>query len=663
MDRNDWIALAQADRVDDAVLVAPAAVPSVPAPSPREAARLAVLHGYRLLDAPADDELSAVVRAAAVVADVPHATLNLIAEDRQCQLTTVGFEGTDSARADSMCALHFEEGLLVHVPDASQDPRFARNPWVDGRLGRVRSYASAPLVSPEGHALGSLCVFDTVPGHVVPERLSVLQDLAGVLVALFERRRQAREAAEQGRRAGEARELAVLAMAEAEARWEQSEAVAETVDVGLVVVDAAGHVTSLNRTARQWHGESPAHLAADGRAPLAPGDLPWSRALRDGSVEDVELVLTTPGQAPRTLVCSGRSMRSGDGTPLGAVVALHDVTEARQREKALARAHATLAEHTARVQALADASRTLAAARDPQQAVCHLVRELTGADAAYLLRPAPADDGAELRAVATVGFPSLEITYPLDEPSLAGLTFTSAEPVFVGDVATHPRASQRWVDLTGVVSGAWHPVVLSGQRTVGVLGVFWRQTRQELGEHVLPVLQTLTGEVAHAAERTELLQRLAEAAERDTLTGLANRRRWDEVIATEVARAARTGEPLSVAVIDLDHFKRYNDTHGHLGGDVLLREFADAALACLREVDVIARWGGEEFVVALPGCAAEDAVTVADRIRAVVPRGQSCTIGVARWRPGLLAQDVVRLADAALYAGKEQGRDRTVVHP
>ncbi len=219
------------------------------APSTREAARLAALRDYRLLDAPADDELTAVVRAAALVAGVPHATLNLVDEDRQCQLTTVGFEGADSARADSMCALHFEEGLLVHVPDASRDPRFARNPWVDGRLGHVRTYASSPLVSADGHALGSLCVFDTVPGPVAAERLAVLQDLAGVLVALFERRRQAREAADQGRRAGEARELAVLAMSEAEARWEQSEAVAETVDVGLVVVDGEGHVTSLNRTA------------------------------------------------------------------------------------------------------------------------------------------------------------------------------------------------------------------------------------------------------------------------------------------------------------------------------------------------------------------------------------------------------------------------------
>ncbi|MEH0826123.1 MULTISPECIES: hypothetical protein [unclassified Micromonospora] len=98
-----------------------------------EAARLQALHGYEVLDAPADDELSAVVRAAAVVAGAPTATLNLIDENRQCQLTTVGFDGGDSARDDSMCAVVFASGRSTHVPDARLDARFAANPWVTSR--------------------------------------------------------------------------------------------------------------------------------------------------------------------------------------------------------------------------------------------------------------------------------------------------------------------------------------------------------------------------------------------------------------------------------------------------------------------------------------------------------------------------------------------------
>ena len=157
-----------------------------------EQERLAALHEYSLLDAPADDELEAVVRVAAMVAGVPFATLNLIDENRQSQLTTTGFEGGDSTRRDSMCAIRFETGDLTYVPDASLDPAYRLNPWVTGQLATVRLYASAPLVTPQGYALGSLCVFDSEPGELNDEQIARLKDLAQVILALFERRRQAR---------------------------------------------------------------------------------------------------------------------------------------------------------------------------------------------------------------------------------------------------------------------------------------------------------------------------------------------------------------------------------------------------------------------------------------------------------------------------------------
>ena len=161
-----------------------------------EQRRLAALHEYRLLDAPADDELEAVVRVAAVVAGVPTATLNLIDENRQCQLTTTGFVGGDSTRRDSMCAIRFEAGRFVHVRDASVDPTYRHNPWVTGDLAKVRFYASAPLVTSQGYALGTLCVFDSEPGELSGEQIARLKDLANVVLALFERRRQARINAE-----------------------------------------------------------------------------------------------------------------------------------------------------------------------------------------------------------------------------------------------------------------------------------------------------------------------------------------------------------------------------------------------------------------------------------------------------------------------------------
>ncbi|AGL18191.1 ATP-binding protein [Actinoplanes sp. N902-109] len=302
-----------------------------------ERQRLAVLHEYHLLDAPAGDELEAVVRVAAMVAGVPTATLNLIDENRQCQLTTTGFQGADSPRADSMCAVHFENGKLTYLPDASQDPQFAANPWVTGQLADVRFYASAPLVTPQGHALGTLCVFDSVPRELSTEQLARLEDLAEVILALFERRRQARINAEL--------------LAEAEARQQFTDAVLETIDVAVAAADPDGHLTLFNRASREWHGldadpsVDPGDFAeryrlfhTDGRTPLTEAEIPLLRALRGGAVRNAEMIIAPEGRRPVHVVADGRALTAADGRPLGAVVVMADVTADRQRREALEQA-------------------------------------------------------------------------------------------------------------------------------------------------------------------------------------------------------------------------------------------------------------------------------------------------------------------------------------
>jgi len=189
----------------------------------------------------------------------------------------------------------------------------------------------------------------------------------------------------------------------------------------------------------------------------------------------------------------------------------------------------------------------------------------------------------------------------------------------------------------------------------------WRTPVPELCATTLGVLSVLGGEAARAIERGDLLEQLARAADRDQLTGLANRRRWDELSGVEVSRARRSGLPLTLLLLDLDHFKVFNDTFGHGTGDALLRDFGSAASGCLRDGDLIARWGGEEFAVALPACTAEGARPVAERILAAVPHGQTATVGIAQWVPGESVGDTLARADAALYCGKRAGRDRAVL--
>ncbi|MBM7775568.1 PAS domain S-box-containing protein [Actinokineospora baliensis] len=314
-----------------------------------EIARLAALHEYGVLDAPADDELSAVVRVAAHVAGVPTASLNLLDEHRQCQLTTVGFDGANSPRVDSMCETVVSTGVAVHVPDASLDDRFADNPWVTGAIGKVRGYLSVPLITPDGHVLGTLCAFDTETREFTDDQVAALGDLARVVLGLFERRKHARITSALAAEAESARALAENYARDLEARQELTDAVHETIDVAIVACDEHGRLTLFNRASRDWHGLDPdpeldpadwSHryslYAADGVTPLAQDDVPLRRALTTGSVADVEMVIAPHGREPVRVVCTGRALKRADGTPLGAVVSMSDVTVERAQRQELA---------------------------------------------------------------------------------------------------------------------------------------------------------------------------------------------------------------------------------------------------------------------------------------------------------------------------------------
>jgi diguanylate cyclase (GGDEF)-like protein len=153
---------------------------------------------------------------------------------------------------------------------------------------------------------------------------------------------------------------------------------------------------------------------------------------------------------------------------------------------------------------------------------------------------------------------------------------------------------------------------------------------------------------------------LAALAHNDGLTGVPNRRAWDLELPREMARARRSKTPVSIALLDVDHFKLYNDRFGHQAGDELLKEAAAAWRAQLRVGDLIARYGGEEFGVVLPGLAVDQAVEVIDRIRQATPLGQTVSAGVACWDGVEGPEHLVARADTALYRAKHYGRDRVV---
>lgn len=218
--------------------------------------------------------------------------------------------------------------------------------------------------------------------------------------------------------------------------------------------------------------------------------------------------------------------------------------------------------------------------------------------------------------------------------------------------------------------GRCAPLVAVGE-TLGILTV--RPRAERLAGEDCRRIDMVADWLALPVANLRLRERLQELTHRDPLTGLFNRRYLDETLRQEMARAARHAEPLAIAILDLDHFKRLNDRWGHDAGDAVLRAFGGHLGRTVRASDVVCRYGGEEFVIICPGCTGPGLVAVLERIRldwvaAPVerPAGPSLastfSAGVAEHRPGSPdGAALLQAADQALYEAKRAGRDRVVL--
>lgn len=195
---------------------------------------------------------------------------------------------------------------------------------------------------------------------------------------------------------------------------------------------------------------------------------------------------------------------------------------------------------------------------------------------------------------------------------------------------------------------------------------------------MLPAVAVLTARLSRiryrlSQQREELARALAQLqaiATRDELTGLPNRRQVQALMDQELLRAGRHGHAFCIAMIDLDHFKRVNDAHGHAAGDAVLRAFAQAGQTALRATDVLARWGGEEFLVLMPDTEMPMALVGMERLRQHIGAqpvstgdGQTLhitvSLGLTAHRPGETLAQTLERADQLLYQAKREGRDRT----
>jgi diguanylate cyclase (GGDEF)-like protein len=273
----------------------------------------------------------------------------------------------------------------------------------------------------------------------------------------------------------------------------------------------------------------------------------------------------------------------------------------------------------------ANLARELCRGGDTRGRICQAIRELTSAD--YVLLAEPDDRG--------------------------GRQLTSSIGVALG--------SDAWnlAEKPAPVATVLHEPLALDDQQVGVLTIGWHHRIRPLPDRTRMLMSMFAAEGAVAINREHLLSQLEYLARRDELTGLLNRRVLGEQLECELTTAREHDRPLSLVMLDLDRFKNYNDAHGHQAGDRLLKTSAAAWVAELRSTDVIARYGGEEFIVILPNCTIDVAVIKADRLRAVVGNGATCSAGVATLDGSESGAQLIGRADHALYQAKERGRNCT----
>ncbi|MBX7159309.1 MAG: sensor domain-containing diguanylate cyclase [Acidimicrobiia bacterium] len=208
------------------------------------------------------------------------------------------------------------------------------------------------------------------------------------------------------------------------------------------------------------------------------------------------------------------------------------------------------------------------------------------------------------------------------------------------------------------------PMTLDGA-VLGVVQFDFSPGAGGIPERTRSLCEAVVAHAGVALARAHRTNELSYLATTDPLTGLANRRRLDSDLVREISRSDRGGEPLAVAMIDIDHFKAYNDEHGHLEGDLLLATFSRYLGAQVRAMDAVGRYGGEEFLLLLPNTTAREAEAVAVRLLRAWRSDSPATfsVGVAQWDAGESPEALIARADAALYEAKAAGRDRVRVAP
>ena len=575
-----------------------------------DAERLAALRGLGLLDTEPESGFDDLVLLASQVCDTPMAAISLVDDRRQWFKSRRGFSAVETPRADAFCTHTIEQRDVLEVPDAWADARFLASPLVTGEMG-VRFYAAAPLVTPDGHAIGTLCVMDRRPRQLDREQRAALHALAGQAMAQIVLREHMKLTERLERR--------FRALVE------------RSADL-IVLVDAVGAVVYISPAARETLGYEPddARLGRLDELVDSPSQRrqvmsAWSLA-PGATLHIPELEVRRPDGTHAHLEVRASNLLADEAVQ-AVVFNCRDITHRRRAEMELERTR--------------------------EQAVTVLE---TANDAYIQIDAAGRVCEWNRRAVQLFGWEREEALGELLSDLIVPPEYRDAHTGGVGRAGREAETTSEPIFDALEVSA-----IRKDGRSLPVEVTMWPTTSRD-GE------RRFSAFVRDISARREMERQMAHMSLHDALTGLPNRHLLDDRLQTALARAAHEGHLVGVLFCDVDRLKIVNDSSGHSIGDQVLVEIAGRLSSTVRSMDTVARFGGDEFVVLVDGVDDPLEVSVlAERLRTCaagpirvggVDIPTSLSIGVAVGDGAVGAERLLGDADGAMYLAKERGRDR-----